>query len=58
MKKKFVKSIALGLVTVMAATSMLAGCGKSDSSSGDEKGDGQVTLTFPVWDLSTTPMLQ
>ena len=58
MKKKFVKSIALGRVTVMAATSMLAGCGKSDSSSGDEKGDGQVTLTFPVWDLSTTPMLQ
>lgn len=56
MKKKFVKTMALGLAATMTATTLLAGCGNSGEDKGDS-GSGTITLTFPVWDLASNPYL-
>ena len=60
MKRKFLKTVAFGLVSTMAATTLLAGCGGSDSkeASGDGKKDEKVTLTFPVWDSAQNLYLE
>ena len=70
MYKKTRKAMALSLAAMMAATTMFAGCGssndskkdnkqdsKQNSSSGSSKKAEEVTLTFPVWDLASTPYL-
>ncbi len=74
MKKRTTKAMAFGLATMMAATTLLAGCGTSNannannsksnsssksSSKNDSKGEKaeKVTLTFPLWDLASTPYL-
>ena len=70
MYKKTRKAMALSLVAMMAATTMFAGCGssndskkdnkqdsKQNSSSGSSKKAEELTLTFPVWDLASTPYL-
>lgn len=61
MKKKFLKTVACGLITTMTATTLLAGCGSGDAKDAKEEGakDGeQVTLTFPVWDSAQNLYLQ
>ena len=60
MRKKTVKSIALGLTAVTLAATVLSGCGTSKDSaeSGKNGGEEEVTLTFPVWDLATNGYLK
>lgn len=59
MRKKFARTVAFGLLTTMAATTLLSGCGSSnDGGEGSGSGsDKQVTLTLPVWDSETTPYI-
>ena len=59
MRKKFARTVAFGLLTTMAATTLLSGCGSSnDGGKGSGSGsDEQVTLTLPVWDSETTPYI-
>ena len=56
MKKKFLKTVAFGLVTTMTATTLLAGCGSKEEKTAD--GGKEVTLTFPVWDSAQNLYLQ
>ncbi len=46
MKKKFLKTVAFGLVTTMTATTLLAGCGSKEEKTAD--GGKEVTLTL-IW---------
>lgn len=60
MKKRFLRTVACGLVTTMVATTLLAGCGGDSKETKDEgsKEGEQVTLTFPVWDSAQNLYLQ
>ena len=60
MRKFLKKTVSVGLLTAMTATTILAGCGQKGSDGGSDaaSSEEQVTLTFPVWDLATTPFIQ
>ena len=58
MRKKFARTVAFGLLTTMAATTLLSGCGSTEEDKGSDSGsDEEVTLTLPVWDSETTPYI-
>lgn len=70
MRRKSARAISMSLAAVMAAGMMLSGCSSSSSEestqtqaegetqAGEEAASGEeVTITFPVWDLATTPYI-